>query len=272
MFSVAIKSTKHILSFRGMPAREKQYHLPGIVNVLVVEPDPGLMESLVTLLSKQTCINIVASVGYIVEALTSTIQEAEVDVAIVNLDHPEMHTMDSWAMLRLLLPQARVVALTEGRNDLALKIALCIGVSGLHRFTVDPIKLSNVIIGAAHGNVDYDPLLVETVRNFLAKAENKDQVNLIELSIDLDKERVCRWGKPIYLTPLEFRILAHLSQAEGKPVPPSELLRSVWSATLDTGGTMDQVKSCVKRLRKKIEPNVKHSKYLLSIKGHGYLL
>lgn len=66
----------------------------------------------------------------------------------------------------------------------------------------------------------------------------------------------------------EGMLLKKLSQHKGEVVTRDELLREVWGYT---GGvqtrTIDQF---VLSLRKKIEPNPKHPKHLLTVPGQGY--
>jgi DNA-binding response OmpR family regulator len=83
---------------------------------------------------------------------------------------------------------------------------------------------------------------------------------------------VTRWNRPIHLTPLEFKVIAYLARQPGRPVSLNELLSMVWLASPERGGTLAQVHNCIKRLRQKIEPDVKHPRYLLSERGWGYWL
>ena len=67
-------------------------------------------------------------------------------------------------------------------------------------------------------------------------------------------------------------MLLYLARSLGKPVSSVELLEAVWHASTGKGGTTAQVKNCIRRLRRKIEPDVKHPHYLRSTRGWGYIL
>jgi DNA-binding response OmpR family regulator len=50
------------------------------------------------------------------------------------------------------------------------------------------------------------------------------------------------------------------------------ILRDVFGSFPELGGTPEQVKSAVKRLRRKIEPDPHHPQYIISVRRVGYQL
>jgi two-component system KDP operon response regulator KdpE len=93
-----------------------------------------------------------------------------------------------------------------------------------------------------------------------------------ELTIDLETQTVARSGEPVHLTPLEFKVLAYLAANRGRSICTTELLETIWHASISKGGTTAQVKNCIKRIRRKIEADEKRPWYLLSRRGWGYIL
>ncbi|HET7091435.1 MAG TPA: winged helix-turn-helix domain-containing protein [Anaerolineae bacterium] len=195
-----------------------------------------------------------------------------VDVLLVNIDQPEMVRIDTWAAIHVVLPRARIAALTTGDDDSILEMALGAGVFALHPLDVEPDVLRRAVRCAAQGVIDYDPGLAQRAKRRLLKPLGPMQIRVGGLTIDLQTQEVTRWGRPIHLTPLEFRVLAYLARNRGKWVSTTELLGAVWHAPAGKGGTADQVKGCIKRLRRKIELNAKHPRYLRSMRGWGYRL
>jgi DNA-binding response OmpR family regulator len=61
-------------------------------------------------------------------------------------------------------------------------------------------------------------------------------------------------GRLVHLSPHEFNLLAYLARHASRAIPFDELWREVWHCD-PSGGTADQIKSCVKRVRQKIEPD-----------------
>ena len=91
------------------------------------------------------------------------------------------------------------------------------------------------------------------------------------LSIDLLARCANSNGCPVHLSPLEFDLLAYLARHAGRAIPFDELWREVWHYH-STGGTADQIKGCVKRVRQKIGPDPKHPRYILAVRGYGYMM
>ena len=91
-----------------------------------------------------------------------------------------------------------------------------------------------------------------------------------ELTIDYAQHLVTMGGREIELTPTEYRILAYLAQNSGRVVTQDLLLEHVWGTEYVGEGHMLQVN--VNRLRRKIEPDPMHPRYLLTKVGIGYLL
>ncbi len=245
----------------------------GIISVLVVEPDPLRLKGIVTSLTRETGFKVTGTGSDFVEALKSDSSPfSSPDVLVINIDHQSMKGMKSWALLRSLLPDASIVALTKGEEDSMLEAALAAGFIALHPPNVEPNVLCRAVRNAAKGVLDYSPFIVERIKKLLMMNTGEMVINLGGLTVDLETQEVDRWGRVIQLTPLEFRVLVYLAWRQAEPVSSTELLENVWRTSPDMGGTVDQVKSCIKRLRQKIEPNPKHPRYLRSVRGRGYVL
>lgn len=90
--------------------------------------------------------------------------------------------------------------------------------------------------------------------------------------IDASRRAVRREHVLIELSPLEFDLFDYLAQRLGEPVESPELLDAIWRTTPETAGAGDQLRSCIKRLRKKLEPDPKHPRFLTTVRGYGYML
>jgi two-component system KDP operon response regulator KdpE len=96
-------------------------------------------------------------------------------------------------------------------------------------------------------------------------------ITIGRLSIDLLACCANLNGCPVHLSPHEFDLLAYLAHHAGRVVPLDELWQEVWHCC-PAGGTADQIKSCVKRLRQRIEPDPKRPCYVLAVRGYGYMI
>jgi two-component system KDP operon response regulator KdpE len=90
------------------------------------------------------------------------------------------------------------------------------------------------------------------------------------LVVDQGARQVMMHGRVLDLTPTEYRMLALLAARAGQVLSPSEILTQVWGS--DYANELDYVKTYVRRLRAKIEPEPGHPSRLLSRRGLGYLL
>jgi DNA-binding response OmpR family regulator len=91
-----------------------------------------------------------------------------------------------------------------------------------------------------------------------------------ELTIDYAQHAVTMDGREINLTPTEYRMLAYLVQNAGRVVTQDLLLEHVWGPEYVGEAHMLQVN--VNRLRRKLEPDPAHPKYILTKLGVGYLM
>jgi len=80
-----------------------------------------------------------------------------------------------------------------------------------------------------------------------------------------------RWaGRPLDLTPMQFRMLLVMVEAAGAVVTPLELARPLWGSQI--GADTERVVAHVRRIRKRIEPDPSHPRFLLSVRGVGFRL
>jgi len=89
-----------------------------------------------------------------------------------------------------------------------------------------------------------------------------------DLTIDFAARTVTRGGTTAHLTPKELEILRYLTQRANEAVPHRELLQAVWGP--DYGDQVDYLRVFIMTLRKKIEPDPEHPKYITTEPWIGY--
>ena len=87
-------------------------------------------------------------------------------------------------------------------------------------------------------------------------------------TVDLDAHRVLRAGEPVRLTPTEWSMLEVLVRHSGKLVPGRQLLVEVWGPAYET--ETHYLRVYMAQLRRKLEPDPAHPRYLLTEPGVGY--
>jgi two-component system, OmpR family, KDP operon response regulator KdpE len=85
-------------------------------------------------------------------------------------------------------------------------------------------------------------------------------INLKDLSIDFDRRVVTVKGEMVRLTPKEFDLIRLLVSNKGKAVAHRRLLQAVWGP--DYGEETEYLRVLINQLRKKIEPDPSHPRYI----------
>ncbi len=88
------------------------------------------------------------------------------------------------------------------------------------------------------------------------------------LQIDFPRHEVIVDGKRIKLRPTEHRLLYHLVQNAGWILSHEQILSRVWGPEYRDESHL--LRLYINYLRKKIEPNLEHPRYILTERGVGY--
>lgn len=91
-----------------------------------------------------------------------------------------------------------------------------------------------------------------------------------ELALDYAQHLVTLAGKELTLTPTEYRLLTYLAQNVGRVITQDLLLEHVWGE--DYLGESHMLQVNVNRLRRKLEVDPTHPRYLKTKVGIGYML
>ncbi len=114
--------------------------------------------------------------------------------------------------------------------------------------------------------------LVARVRAVLRRAEGglapPQRLERGELVIDLEARQVEVVGKPVELTPTEFDLLAALARHPGRAFTRLQLLEAI--NRYPSEGLARTVDTHIKNLRKKVEPDPEHPRYIQTVHGIGY--
>ena len=105
-------------------------------------------------------------------------------------------------------------------------------------------------------------------RKFLEKLTPQENVHVIGgLEINEDAVEVTMDGKPVKLTPIEYKILLLLAKNPGRVFSSEEIYERVWQ---EKAINTDTIMVHVRNIREKIELDPKNPKYLKVVWGVGY--
>ena len=115
--------------------------------------------------------------------------------------------------------------------------------------------------------------LLARLRVALRRAERPTSETIFtigDLIVDVDKRLVTLGGKEVQLTPHEYGILKTLVMHSGKVITHRQLFNEVWGYGLDQESHLLRVN--VSNLRRKLEIDPSHPKYITTESGVGYRL
>jgi two-component system KDP operon response regulator KdpE len=101
-----------------------------------------------------------------------------------------------------------------------------------------------------------------------SQVDNDPIINAGQLSIDLGHRTVTKNGDEISLTRTEYELLRCLASNTDKVMTHRELLREVWGP--EYGEETEYLRTFIKQLRRKLEPDPSRPVHLLTQPGRGY--
>lgn len=137
---------------------------------------------------------------------------------------------------------------------------------------------SDKLIGLELGADDYvtKPFspkeLVARVRTVLRRADRSTSpdeiIRVADLTLDVPRLRLTAGNRPIELTTTEFQLLAALARQPGRIFTRGQLLDAVHGIAFESYERA--IDAHIKNIRRKIEPNPREPRYILTVYGMGY--
>ena len=106
------------------------------------------------------------------------------------------------------------------------------------------------------------------LRRATGKVPPRERYDDGTVTIDFATREVTVRDRPVSLTPLEFRLLTHLTDRAGEVLSREQLLELVWGG--ERGDRGDPVKTYVGYLRRKVEANAAKPELIETVRGFGY--
>lgn len=115
--------------------------------------------------------------------------------------------------------------------------------------------------------------LVARIRAVLRRVESRahserDRVVTGDLTVDVPRMRVTRAGATIDLTASEFQILLAMAREPGRVFTRANLLDVIHGMAIESYERA--IDAHIKNLRRKLEPDPAHPRYILTVHGVGY--
>lgn len=101
-----------------------------------------------------------------------------------------------------------------------------------------------------------------------ARQESERILTVGGLRLDLERMKLEKDGRPVELTPMEFRILTRLMRAPGRVFTKAQLYDSISSGYSESDDRTMMVH--ISKLREKLEEDSKNPSYIKTVRGLGY--
>jgi DNA-binding response OmpR family regulator len=220
--------------------------------ILVVDDDPKIVSLVKTYLEREGFRVVAASDG---QSALRAFNEIDPGLIVLDLMLPEL---DGFALMRIVRERSTVpIVMLSARAQVADRVY------GIHEGADDYLAKP------------FSPAeLVVRVKAVLRRARDSGPAarGVIEhgdLVIDLDRVEVRREGKPVALTPAEFRLLVALVQARGRVLSRQALLDSLYGAS--EGEALERtIDVHIGRLREKLGEDAGMPRYIVTVRGSGY--
>jgi DNA-binding response OmpR family regulator len=217
------------------------------IRILVVEDDETVADIVTRYMERESFA--VDSVGDGETAL-ERVEECEPDLIVLDVMLPKLSGLE--VCRRLQRRRVPIVMLTARGEESDRVMGLELGADD---YVVKPFSPRE---------------LVARVRSVLRRAGPRRHGQPIEVGpivLDPRSRSVRVDGREVELTAREFDLLAFLMEHPGQVFDRSELLEQVWGYTF---GSTPTVTVHVQRLRRKIEAEPEHPRYVTTVWGSGY--
>ena len=184
-------------------------------------------------------------------------QASEHDLVILDLMLPEMDGLTLLQRLRTAEVETPVLILTAKDDELDKVRGLR---TGADDYLTKPFGVLELIARV-------EALLR---RAGTTGASAPESYAFADVRVDLRSRAVLRAGSRVALAPREFGLLVALLGAGGAAMSRQDLLRGVWGHKSDVATrTID---THIGELRRKLEPDPAHPRYILTVRKFGYRL
>jgi two-component system KDP operon response regulator KdpE len=219
--------------------------------ILATGADPDSLLELQASLASQGHQVVTAAGG---AAALSEIREEMPDLVILDMTTPGLSGTELCDQIREAAPILPVIVLTSQASESDRVAALDLGADDCLTKPFGPDELLARIRAV--------------LRRSRRHQSHGQPLEVGDFSIERDIRRIVLLGKEINLTPKEFDILSYLLNNPKKVVTHRELLLAVWGP--ESAEEADYLRVYVSRLRRKVEPDPAHPRYILTVPWVGY--
>ncbi|MCG3163767.1 MAG: Transcriptional regulatory protein KdpE [Acidobacteria bacterium] len=187
------------------------------------------------------------------EEAIDEVRKEEPDLIILDLVMPKMSGLEVCRRVREF-SNAPIIVLSAKEAEADKVAALELGADD---YVTKPFGLDE-LLARMHA----------ILRRVQASTNHASVFTVGDVAVDADARRVTIAGREVKLTPKEFEVLKHLVSNAGKVVTHRSLLLAVWG--VEATDQTDYLRVFINQLRRKIEPDPPHPRYIITEPWVGY--
>jgi len=220
--------------------------------ILVVDDDPDTCALIADILQDD---------GYYVQPCLSgeraleALERRQFDLVLTDIKMPRITGIDLLLYIRRMELDTEVILMTAYAS---LKTAVQALRGEAFDYLVKPFSLTD---------------LRQRVREALDREPGAKRASGIvhekDMTVDLNALRVWIGDTEVELTRQEFKVLGYLMIERGRIVPWEELVDKIWGDEPDER-TASTLRSCIRRLRQKLNDDAQNARYIKNVWGVGY--
>jgi two-component system, OmpR family, KDP operon response regulator KdpE len=218
-------------------------------NILVVDDEPQIRRVLRSTLSARQYVITEAKTG---EEAVEWVRREPPDLVLLDVNMPGIGGIEACRQIRAI-SGAPIIMLTVRNAERDKVLALD---AGADDYVVKPFSIEELLARIRAALRRYSPS--DALPAFVSK----------DLAIDFETRRVTVRDRLVHLTPKEYDVLKHLVANQGKPLTHRRILQSVWGP--DYGEETENLRVVINQLRRKIEADPAHPKYIITEPWVGY--
>ena len=186
------------------------------------------------------------------------VQNHQPQLILLDLRLPDMTGFDICRQLRSNGHRQPILMLTARDEEIDKVLGLELGADD---YVVKPFSLRELISRVR--------ALLRRAYGELAAPMSTAVLRFGPVELDLERFLVLRAGRPLELTPLEFRLLRHLVTHPNRPFNRGQLIEAVWGYDSDVESERT-VDVHMRHLRQKLEEDPANPRWLVTARGAGY--
>lgn len=224
--------------------------------ILIVEDEAAVARGLEYGLSREGFDVLCASTG---KQALAMVKRSTPHLILLDIRLPDISGFDVCRRLRAKGHRQPIVMLTARDEEIDKILGLELGADD---YVVKPFSLREVISRIR--------AMLRRAYGDLAAPFTHEKLYFGSFVMDVKRFHLSKAGKSIELTPTEFRLLHHLAAHPKRPFSRSELIEAVWGydSEIYNERTVDVH---IRHLRAKIEPEPAQPRWIVTMRGVGYM-